>query len=92
VFADAIRKSGESKYIAGLFLAGVAGQVFLATINKISMWALYYGETRVTYKKTWRYRVAHFLSEYYWIDLTLDVGAIAAFAWATWLAFNVAVK
>jgi hypothetical protein len=55
------------------------------------MWALYYGETQSTFKKTWRYRVAHSLSETYWIDLTLDVAAIAAFAWATWLAFDVAV-
>lgn len=69
----------------------MAGQVVLAAINKIAMWALYYGETQSTFKKTWRYRVAHSLSETYWIDLTLDVAAIAAFAWATWLAFDVAV-
>jgi hypothetical protein len=90
-FANAIRNSGKSKYIAGAFLAGVAGQVVLATINKVSMWALYYGETQARFKATRRYRIAHWLSETYWIDLALDVGAITAFGWATWSAFVVAV-
>ena len=55
------------------------------------MWALYYGETQAHFKKTKRYRLAHYLSEIYWPDLLLDVGAIAAFAWASWVAFQVAV-
>jgi hypothetical protein len=90
-FADAIRNSGQSKYIAGAFLAGVAGQVVLATINKVSMWALYYGETQARFKETMRYRVAHWFSESYLLDLFLDIGAIAAFAWASWTAFRIAV-
>jgi len=90
-FASAIRSSGRSKYIAGAFLFGVAGQVALAAINKISMWALYYGETETQFKETRRYRVAHWLSETYWIDLTLHVAAIVAFVLATWFAFEVAV-
>ena len=90
-FAAAIRNTGQSKYIAGAFLFGVAVQVVVAAINKVSMWALYYGETQAKFKKTTRYRVAHFLSETYWIDLLLDVASIAAFAGATWSAFKIAV-
>jgi hypothetical protein len=89
-FATKIRSSGESKCIAGTFLVGVAAQVALASINKVSMWALYYGETQAQFKATTRYKVAHFLSEIYWLDLLLDVGAIAAFSWASWLAFQIA--
>jgi hypothetical protein len=90
-FATAIRNSGKSRYIAGAFLIGVAGQVVLAAINKISMWALYYGETCAKFKQTNRYEVAHSLSETYWIDLLLDMASITAFAWATWSAFQIAV-
>jgi hypothetical protein len=90
-FAEAIRKSGQSKYIAGAFLAGVAGQVVLATVNKVSMWALYYGETQAKFKETTRYCAAHWLSERYWLDLLLDLGALAAFVWASWSAFRIAI-
>jgi hypothetical protein len=90
-FASTIRKSGNAKFIAGAFLLGVAGQVVLAAINKVSMWALYYGETEQQFRQTKRYKVAHFFSETYWIDLLLDIASIAAFAGATWSAFKIAV-
>ncbi len=34
-FSGAIRKAGDSKYVAGAFLLGVAAQVALAAINKV---------------------------------------------------------
>ena len=89
-FSTVIRKAGDSKYIAGAFLLGVAAQVALAAINKISMWALYYGETQPAYKMTRRFKFAHLVSETFAIDFLLDIGAIVAFTWATWVAFCVA--
>lgn len=89
-FSAVIRKAGDSKYIAGAFLVGVAAQVALAAINKVSMWALYYGETQPAYKMTRRFKFAHLVSETFAIDLLLDLGTIIGFAWATWAAFRIA--
>jgi len=53
--SKAIRASGEAKFIAGCFLIGVAFQVLLATLNKASMWALYYGEENKSFKASRSY-------------------------------------
>ena len=90
-FAVAIRRSGQSRCIAGFFLFGVAAQVVLAAVNKTSMWALYYGETQSDFKNKRRYKLAHVISEHYWPDLSLDVAAMVAFGVATWMAFKLAV-
>ena len=86
---QALAKSGTLPRIGLLFLAGVFLQVLLAALNKSVMWACYYGEQDLSYQKTRRYRGAHWLSDKYSIDLAADLGAMAAFALATYLCFSV---
>ena len=85
----ALSKSGQLPRIGFLFLFGVFLQVFLAALNKSVMWACYYGEAMPGYKTTRRYRGASWLSERYSIDLSCDLGAMAAFALATYMCFSV---
>jgi hypothetical protein len=86
--AAAVKTSGESRCIALSFISGVVLQVVLSTINKGSMWGLYYGETQDKFKKTWRYEVSHWISERYWIDFWVDLATMGLFAYATWQAFE----
>ena len=85
----ALSKSGLLPRIGFLFLFGVFLQVSLAAVNKSVMWACYFGEITPSYKKTKRYRGANWLSERYSIDLACDIGAMVAFAFATYLSFTV---
>lgn len=73
--------------VAILFLLGVFIQVFLAALNKLVMWACYYGEMVPSYKSSRRYKWASNLSELYLIDFICDVFAMSAFSWATYLCF-----
>lgn len=49
-FVRALRASGAAKYAATLFLSGVALQILLASLNKVTMWTLYFGETQESFK------------------------------------------
>jgi len=89
--ARALRGSGHVREIALLFLIGVGLQVALAAANKASMWGNYYGETKLSFKKTKRYAVGYWFSEQYWIDLSVDLLSFAAFALATSWVFLVVV-
>ena len=83
-----LAKSGSLRLIAVLFLVGVTLQVLLAAVNKSVMWSCYYGEVVPKYKKTWRYRVAGWLSEQYLIDLSCDLASMAVFGLATYFCFT----
>ena len=85
---QAIRASGNAKFIAACFLIGVSLQVLLATVNKASMWALYYGEENPGFKNRKRYHAGHWLSENFWIDLLVDVTTLLLFGLATRYAFT----
>jgi hypothetical protein len=85
--AKAIKASGQGKSLAALFLAGVA--FVLAALNKFSMWGIYFGELKVTFKSSRRYRVSHWYSEQFWIDFAVDVSTLILFALATWRGYRV---
>jgi hypothetical protein len=64
-------KIAASKYsncIATLFLVGVFLQIFIALLNKHSMWYCYRGEGDKDFQKTFSYKISFWLSDKYWID------------------------
>ena len=83
--------SGQARLIAGLFLAGVVLQVALAAVNKAAMWICYYADDDEDLAGRWWCRSAQWLSRQFWIDLLLDLGSLAAFAIATWRAFDILI-
>jgi hypothetical protein len=54
--AMTLNASTHAKYIASLFLGGVAIQVMLTSVNKVTMWALYFGEIKPSFKSRCIYR------------------------------------
>lgn len=87
--AKVLKASGESKVLAGFFLVGVALQVLLAALNKCSMWGIYFGEFKDAFRRTRRYKIAHWFSEQFWIDLAIDILTFLAFAVATWRGYRI---
>ncbi len=88
----ALASSGRAKLMIGLFLGGVVAQVVLATVNKASMWVMYYGALQPKYKKRLPHRLAEWFAEYIGIDVGVDIVSMALFAWATGIAFQVILK
>lgn len=84
-----VKASGYARFVGGLFLVGVLFQLILASANKASMWALYYGEIRPRFKARRRYKFAYWLSEAFWIDFIVDITTMLLFGLATWRVFNV---
>ena len=89
--SKAIKASGDGKIIAGCFLSGVALQIFLATLNKASMWGIYYGEENQSFKTSIRYKLTFWFSENYCIDFVADIATLVVFGIATWKAFGLLV-
>jgi|ERR1041384_1555567 hypothetical protein len=89
--SKAIKDSGNAKAIAICFLVGVMLQVVLATLNKTTMWGLYYGEENPGIKSTVSYRFAFWFSETFWIEIVVDVATLLLFGIATWKAFAVLI-
>ena len=85
--ANALRASGQTGWIAGLFLFGVAAQIVAALLYKSSMWYLYAGELKESFKSKFRFRAADFVSEAFWLELSFDIISIVAFAWGTFDAW-----
>lgn len=81
--ADKIIESEKGAMIAIAFLLGVAFQVINAAANKWAAWYMYTGLSDEQLRKKRRYRVSKWISNQFWIDLFLDLGAMALFAWAT---------
>ncbi len=53
------------------------------------MWGLYYGETKVAFKATRKYKLAYWFSEAFVIDLAIDLATMVLFGLATWWAFEI---
>jgi hypothetical protein len=87
----AMKSSGRATVIAIAFLIGVALQVILATLNKVSMFALYYGEENSSYKTSHSFRFAYWFSESFWIDVLVDVATLVMFMIATWKALAILI-
>ncbi len=79
--------SGSLRDIALLFLGGVGLQAALAALNKYVTWSCYYGEIHDGYKAGYLYKISNWIARQAWIDLVVDLLAIAAFAWGTYRCF-----
>lgn len=82
--ADRLAKLGELKYVATLFLIGATAQILGALLNKTANWYVYKSSWRDEQSKHWKYAVANWLVEQYWIDLVLDIATIICFGMAGW--------
>jgi hypothetical protein len=90
--SEILLDSGHARLIAGLFLTGVILQVVLAAVNKTAMWICYFSADEEEPANGWWCKAAHWVSKQYWFDLLMDLGSLAAFAVATWYAFDVLIK
>ena len=82
--ADSLASSGKGRTIVIFFLVGVCLQIASALLYKTTEWYLYCGEVEKSFRKRWRYRVALFFSNQYWLDMVIDIGTITTFVWATY--------
>ncbi len=79
--------------IVGSFIAGVALQILLSLINKWTHWYVYHGKEeeekrgKKDFQETRRYKFAYRLSNFFGIDVFVDLFTIIAFAIATTLVF-----
>jgi len=76
----------NANLIGALFLFGVGLQVFFAAFFKWAMWELWRTTANPKLKSRRSYKIANRASEWYWIDLVTDWGAIIAFGFATAIA------
>jgi hypothetical protein len=91
--AAIVTASSATRCISALFLAGVSLQILLAAINKNAMWGCYYAARNP--EKTngkWRFRVAQWLSEQFWIDFVIDIATLISFGIATWHTFDIVFR
>lgn len=78
-----LKNSGHSKTLVGMFLVGVALQVFNAFLNKWVGWHLYSGVEFPSFRKKTAYIFWSKLSDWYWIDFSFDCISIILFGIAT---------
>lgn len=98
VLRKAVIGSGASTEIAIVFLAGVAMQVALASVNKATAWILYaesevHAKPKAAHKpakRTWYQELADRISEQFWIDFAVDLLTGVAFVLGTLRVFLVA--
>jgi hypothetical protein len=86
--------------IVTLFVFGVAIQIVLALVNKWAAWHMYRGAWSAWllktgdpdydgYEKSRMFHVWDWINRQSWIDLCCDIGALASFSIATWIALSV---
>ena len=69
------------------FLLGVFVQVLLAFWNKIGHWFIYRGEDDPSYRSTKTYKFWDKATEWFWIDISIDIITFCSFAFATYKLF-----
>lgn len=84
--AEVLAKSHQGQNIVMLFLIGVCLQVAGAMLFKMTEWYLFCGEVDSGFLTCWRYRIAEWISNQFWIELLLDIGTIGLFVSATYKA------
>ncbi|MHC4458062.1 MAG: hypothetical protein ACYS0I_13445 [Planctomycetota bacterium] len=78
------------RLIIGSFIAGVALQIFLVFMNKVTHWCVYYGKVEnKDFRETRRYKFFHRLSNWFIIDFLIDVLTVIAFGIATGYVFYI---
>ena len=78
-----MKQTETATWIIGVFLAGVLVQVFAALIYKVSMWYIYFAELYPQTANNKTYKIAVWLSEAIWLEVTFDLLTIGAYFWAT---------
>jgi hypothetical protein len=81
---EAVGQSGRARLIVICFLGGVCVQVFGTLLYKTTEWYLYSGEAEKAFKGTRRYAFGVWINDQYWLELAIDIAAIALFAVATY--------
>jgi hypothetical protein len=83
---EVLAKSQQGQNIVMLFLIGVCLQVAGAMLFKTTEWYLFVGEVDSGFLTCWRYRIAEWISNQFWIELLLDIGTIGLFVSGTYKA------
>lgn len=86
--AQRLAGAGELTLVASLLLIGAAAQVLGAFINKLANWYSYAASVDTDPDKL-AYRVAAWLVDQFWIDVTLDLLTILVYGKALWLLLTV---
>ena len=87
--AEKLAAAGHLRIVVFLFLTGATAQVLGALLNKIANWYAYAATIDPKMKGTRRERLADWLIDQFWIDITIDVVTILAFVAAAWLLMTV---
>jgi len=85
----ALIQSGQARTVIGLFLSGVALQIFIAGLNKYANWYCYAGEDDKAYRSTRAYRFWSGIAHEFIIDVTVDVATAVCFFAAIFTLFRV---
>lgn len=85
-FAGAIFESGDPAAVVGCFLGGVAIQVLVALVNKVTQWYLYCGENDHAVRLKLQYKLADRISEQNWLDILADIASAGLLGFGTYLA------
>ena len=70
--------------VATVFMVGTAAQVFGGLINEVANWYVYRWTNDEDKGNSLLFRLANAISDYFWIDLAVDLLTIACFGWAAW--------
>ncbi|NIM49041.1 MAG: hypothetical protein GTO22_07250 [Gemmatimonadales bacterium] len=85
----AVAASGESQRIGLFFLAGVALQVIVAAVNKVLMWASYFGQINPAFRGSRIHGLVAWLRTKFWVDLLVDAVSMLLFVVATYRVFMI---
>ena len=72
--------SGSASTVVTLFLTGVALQVAQTLLYKACMWYCYRAaDEPEAYEQTSRYKISHWISEQFWLELLFDLLTVGCF-------------
>lgn len=83
-----LEKAGNLQIVLALFLIGAAAQVVGALINKVANWYVYLGTIKEN-STGYKYVIADWLIEQFWIDILIDLITIISFGVSVWLMLTV---
>jgi len=84
--AKKVSESENVDTIVVLFLLGVSAQVFVTLLNKWINWVIYAHRTASPDK--WWVKLSDNVSEWFWLDLVVDVATLVLFVVGTYLTFR----
>ena len=84
--AKKVAESENVNFIILLFLLGVSSQVFVTLLNKWTNWVIFAHKTKSAEK--WWVKLADSVSEWFWLDLVVDIATLVMFICGTYLTFE----